>query len=102
MIGTIRKINDYKLSCYACYFIANDDSQKKVIALVQTYFAAQTRNQELKKLEYSKLSEDEKRFYQRNLTRKGNYSLNQIAKNVGVNFDKFNNTRYKGLYNGDC
>ncbi len=44
MIGTIRKINDYKLSCYACYFIANDDSQKKVIALVQTYFAAQTRN----------------------------------------------------------
>ena len=38
------------------------------------------------------LTEDEKRFYQRNLTRKGNYSLNQAAKNAGVkNFDKFHN-----------
>ena len=53
-------------------------------------------------LEYSKLSEDEKRFYQRNLARKGNYSLNQVAKNVGVkNFDKFHNAGYKGLYNGE-
>ena len=48
------------------------------------------------------LSEDEKRFYQRNLTRKGNYSLNQAAKNAGVkNFDKFHNYGYKGLYNGE-
>ena len=44
----------------------------------------------------------EKRFYQRNLTRKGNYSLNQAAKNAGVkNFDKFHNSGYKGLYNGE-
>ena len=35
------------------------------------------------------LTEDEKRFYQRDLTRKGNYSLNQVVKNAGVkNFDK--------------
>ena len=48
------------------------------------------------------LTEDEKRFYQRNLTRKGNYSLNQVAKNIGVkNFDKFHNSDYKGLYNGE-
>ena len=48
------------------------------------------------------LTEDEKRFYQRNLTRKGNYSLNQAAKNAGVkNFDKFHNSGYKGLYNGE-
>ena len=48
------------------------------------------------------LTEDEKRFYQRNLTRKGNYSLNQTAKNAGVkNFDKFHNAGYKGLYNGE-
>ncbi len=41
-------------------------------------------------------------MYQRNLTRKGNYSLNQIAKNVGVkNFDKFHNAGYKGLNNGE-
>ena len=48
------------------------------------------------------LTEDEKRFYQRNLTRKGNYSLNQVAKRCGVrNFDKFHNAGYKGLYNGE-
>ena len=48
------------------------------------------------------LTEDEKRFYQRDLTRKGNYSLNQTAKKAGVkNFDKFHNSGYKGLYNGE-
>lgn len=48
------------------------------------------------------LTEDEKRFYQRDLTRKGNYSLNQAAKKAGVkNFDKFHNSGYKGLYNGE-
>ena len=48
------------------------------------------------------LTEDEKRFYQRDLTRKANYSLNQTAKKAGVkNFDKFHNAGYKGLYNGE-
>ena len=101
--GAKRKQVDYELSRYACYLIVqNADSKKKPVALGQTYFAVQTRKQELTEKEYVNLTEDEKRFYQRSLTRKGNYSLNQTAKSCGVkNFDKFHNAGYRELYNGE-
>ena len=101
--GKIEMAKDYKLSRYACYLIAqNGDPRKEVIALAQTYFAIQTRKQELSEKEYNELSEDEKRLYRRNQARKGNYNLNQTAVKSGVkDLARFHNAGYKGLYNGE-
>ena len=100
---TKRKIIDYKLSRYACYLIVlNCDPRKKIISHAKTYFAVQTRKQELFEIEYDSLSEDQKRLYQRNLTRQGNYNLQKIASSIGVkNMAEFHNYGYKGLYNGE-
>ena len=96
-------IKDYRLSRYACYLIVqNADPSKEVVALGQTYFAIQTRKQEITEQEYDSLSDDEKRFYQRSLTKQGNYILQKVASAAGVkNMAEFHNAGYRGLYNGE-
>ncbi len=101
--GNVQNVLDYRLSRYACYLIVqNANPRKKSVALGQTYFAIQTRKQEITEQEYDSLSDDEKRFYQRKLTRQDNYTLQKVASSAGVkNMAEFHNAGYRGLYNGE-
>ena len=77
--------------------VQNADPSKEVVALGQIYFAIQTRKQEITEQEYDSLSDDEKRFYQRKLTKQGNYTLQRVASEAGVkNMAEFHNVWYKG------
>jgi len=106
-LGSERQVDSIKLSRYACYLIVqNADPSKEVIALGQTYFALQTRLQELTQMEkYNALtSENEKRFFLRNELKRHNLQLADAAHNAGVidaiDYAIFQNFGYKGLYGG--
>lgn len=105
--GAEREIENVKLSRYACYLIVqNADPGKEVVALGQTYFAIQTRLQEISQMEeYGRLStEDEKRLFLRSELAKHNTQLASAAKNAGViepvDYAIFQNHGYQGLYGG--
>ncbi len=98
-----KSIDDFKLTRYTCYLIVqNASSRSKVVALGKTYFAIQTRKQEITEDEYNQLSEDEKRIYNRKIVKDKNKILYGVAKVAGVrNYGKFTNYGYMGLYNGE-
>ena len=105
---TTRKIEDIKLTRYACYLIVqNSDPRKSIVALGQTYFSMQTRKQEIaeelqKNFDY--ISEEQKRLSIRKDLKEHNKHLVNAASDAGVktaiDYARFQNFGYKGLYGG--
>lgn len=105
--GAKQVYDSVKLSRYACYLIVqNADPGKDVVAQGQTYFAVQTRLQEIRQMEeYNRLpSEDEKRLFLREEMKRHNAQLADAAKGAGViepiDYAIFQNHGYMGLYGG--
>ncbi|HEY7832976.1 MAG TPA: DNA damage-inducible protein D [Ktedonobacterales bacterium] len=104
--GAQRKVEDFHLSRYACYLIVqNADPAKEIVALGQTYFAIQTRRQELAdEAALVGMGEDQKRLYVRDQLRVHNAQLADAARAAGVmtplEFAIFQDHGYRGLYAG--
>lgn len=108
--GAERRVEDFRLSRYACYLLVqNADPAKPIVALGQTYFAVQTRRQELAdELEQDALAgmtEDEKRLFVRQQLAEHNTKLAAAARAAGVitpdDYAVFQDHGYMGLYAGE-
>jgi len=97
--GAKRRVKTVLMSRYACYLaIQNAEPQKEIVAQGQTYFAIQTRRQEL---EDQQVDEEQRRLILRDEIRRHNTQLADAAKNAGVvepmDYAIFQNQGYMGL-----